>query len=57
MTHSGIRTTTDAGAPSRAMSFSLTVGTEGPVPLQDHYLIEQIANCNRERIPERLPDL
>jgi catalase len=31
------------------------VGAEGPVLLQDHYLIEQMANFNRERIPERQP--
>ncbi len=27
----------------------------GPILLQDHYLIEQMANFNRERIPERQP--
>ena len=48
-------TTTDAGAPAESDEFSLTVGTEGPVLLQDHYLIEQMANFNRERIPERQP--
>ena len=40
---------------SRATSISLTVGPDGPVVLQDHYLIEQMANFNRERIPERQP--
>ena len=35
--------------------FSLTVGSDGPILLQDHYLIEQMANFNRERIPERQP--
>jgi len=40
---------------SRATSFSLTVGPEGTVVLQDHYLIEQMANFNRERIVERQP--
>ena len=34
---------------------SLTVGPDGPILLQDHYLIEQMANFNRERIPERQP--
>ncbi len=34
---------------------SLTVGPDGPVLLQDFYLIEQMANFNRERIPERQP--
>jgi len=35
--------------------FSLTVGPDGPILLQDQYLIEQMANFNRERIPERQP--
>ena len=48
-------TTTDAGAPVESDEFSLTVGPQGPVLLQDHYLIEQMANFNRERIPERQP--
>ena len=48
-------TTTDAGAPVESDEFSLTVGPDGPVLLQDHYLIEQMANFNRERIPERQP--
>ena len=30
-------------------------GPDGPLVLQDHYLIEQMANFNRERIPERQP--
>jgi len=34
---------------------SLTVGPDGPILLQDHYLIEQMANFNRERTPERQP--
>ena len=33
--------------------YSLTVGPDGPILLQDNYLIEQMANFNRERIPER----
>ncbi len=48
-------TTTDAGTPVESDEFSLTVGPDGPVLLQDHYLIEQMANFNRERIPERQP--
>jgi catalase len=48
-------TTTDAGIPVPSDEFSLTVGPDGPVLLQDHYLIEQMANFNRERIPERQP--
>ena len=50
-----VPTTNDAGIPVESDEFSLTVGTEGPVLLQDHYLIEQMANFNRERIPERQP--
>ena len=48
-------TTTDAGTPVPSDEYSLTVGADGPILLQDHYLIEQIANFNRERIPERQP--
>jgi catalase len=48
-------TTTDGGAPVSSDEHSLTVGPDGPVLLQDHYLLEQMANFNRERIPERQP--
>ena len=48
-------TTTDAGVPVESDEHSLTVGPDGPILLQDHYLIEQMANFNRERIPERQP--
>lgn len=48
-------TTTDAGAPVASDEHSLTVGRDGPILLQDHYLLEQMANFNRERIPERQP--
>jgi catalase len=48
-------TTTDAGAPVASDEHSLTVGADGPIVLHDHYLIEQMANFNRERIPERQP--
>jgi catalase len=48
-------TTTDAGIPVASDEFSLTVGPDGPILLQDHYLIEQMAAFNRERIPERQP--
>ncbi len=48
-------TTTDAGVPVASDEHSLTVGPGGPILLQDHYLIEQMANFNRERIPERQP--
>jgi len=48
-------TTTDAGAPVASDEHSLTIGADGPIVLNDHYLIEQMANFNRERIPERQP--
>ena len=51
----GPYTTNDAGNPVPSDEHSLTVGPDGPILLQDHYLIEQMANFNRERIPERQP--
>lgn len=48
-------TTTDAGIRVQSEEHSLTVGTDGPIVLHDHYLLEQMANFNRERIPERQP--
>jgi catalase len=48
-------TTTDAGVPVASDEHSLSVGPDGPLLLQDHYLLEQMANFNRERIPERQP--
>ncbi|MDR2550435.1 MAG: catalase [Desulfobulbus sp.] len=48
-------TTTDAGIPVSSDEFSLTVGPNGAILLQDYHLIEQMANFNRERIPERQP--
>jgi catalase len=48
-------TTTDAGIPVASDEQSLTIGPDGPIVLNDHYLIEQMANFNRERIPERQP--
>ena len=45
--------TTDAGIPVESDKYSLTVGAGGPILLQDSYLIEQMAQWNRERIPER----
>src|ERR1700753_4123636 len=47
--------TTDAGIPVQSDKYSLTVGAGGPILLQDSYLIEQMANFNRERIKERQP--
>lgn len=48
-------TTTDAGIGVASDEHSLTVGPDGPILLQDHYLIEQMAQFNRERIVERQP--
>jgi catalase len=48
------RTTTDAGIPAASDEHSLTVGPEGPILLQDHYLIQKMAQFNRERVPERV---
>jgi catalase len=48
-------TTNDAGISVASQEHSLTVGPDGPIVLQDFYLIEQMANFNRERIPERQP--
>ncbi|WP_194915843.1 catalase [Catenulispora rubra] len=48
-------TTTDAGIPVASDEHSLTAGPDGPILLHDHYLIEQMAGFNRERVPERQP--
>jgi catalase len=48
-------TTTDAGIPVESDEHSLTIGPDGPILMQDHYLIEQMAQFNRERIAERQP--
>jgi catalase len=48
-------TTTDAGIPVSSDEHSLTIGPNGPIVLHDHYLIEQMAQFNRERITERQP--
>ncbi|WOC12133.1 catalase [Gordonia sp. MP11Mi] len=55
MTEENTYTTTDSGAPAGSDEHSLTAGAAGPIVLHDHYLIEQMAQFNRERIPERQP--
>ncbi len=50
----GPPTTTDAGIPAPSDEHSLTVGAGGPILLQDHYLIQKMAQFNRERVPERV---
>jgi catalase len=47
-------TTTDAGIPAPSDHDSLSVGPNGPLLLQDHYLIQKMAQFNRERVPERV---
>ncbi len=47
-------TTTDAGIPAASDENSLTAGPNGPILLQDHYLIQKMAQFNRERVPERV---
>lgn len=47
-------TTTDAGIPAPSDEYSLSVGVNGPLLLQDHYLIQKMAQFNRERVPERI---
>jgi catalase len=47
-------TTTNAGIPAQSDEHSLTAGDHGPILLQDHYLIEKMAQFNRERVPERV---
>ncbi|MEN8651174.1 catalase [Streptomyces sp. 21So2-11] len=47
-------TTNNAGIPVESDEHSLTIGPDGPILLQDHYLIEKMAQFNRERVPERV---
>ncbi|MDJ0384183.1 catalase [Streptomyces sp. G-G2] len=47
-------TTNNAGVPVASDEHSLTVSPDGPILLQDHYLIEKMAQFNRERVPERV---
>src|SRR5256885_6078726 len=47
-------TTTDAGSLAASDEYSLSVGPDGPLLLQDHYLIQKMAQFNRERVPERV---
>ncbi|MFC1430581.1 catalase [Streptacidiphilus sp. N1-3] len=47
-------TTSNAGIPVESDADSLTAGAVGPILLHDHYLIEKMAQFNRERVPERV---
>ncbi|NLE82753.1 MAG: catalase, partial [Rhodococcus sp.] len=53
MTNAGY-TTNNVGNPVGSDNESLTAGTQGPILLHDHYLIEKLAHFNRERVPERV---
>ncbi|NBH36902.1 catalase, partial [Clostridiaceae bacterium] len=46
--------TTNSGAPVWNNNNSLTVGSRGPILLEDYHLVEKLANFDRERIPERV---
>ena len=54
MTDSPPYTTSDAGIPAASDEHSLTVGPDGPILLQDTYLIQKMQQFNRERVPERV---
>lgn len=47
-------TTNDAGIPASSDQHSLTVGPNGPILMQDHYVLQKMAQFNRERVPERV---
>lgn len=46
--------TTNTGSPVGDNQHSQTVGSDGPVLLQDIHLLEKLAAFDRERIPERV---
>lgn len=47
-------TTANNGAPVASDEHSQSVGADGSIALTDHYLIEKLAQFNRERVPERV---
>ncbi|HWH26000.1 MAG TPA: catalase [Pseudolysinimonas sp.] len=47
-------TTSQTGSPVPSDDHSLSAGADGAVPLHDRYLVEKLAQFNRERIPERI---
>ena len=49
-----LRTTSQTGTPVPSDAHSLTVGPDGVTALHDRYLVEKLAQFNRERIPERI---
>jgi catalase len=50
----GSYTTNNFGIPVESDDESLSAGIQGPILLHDHYLIEKLAQFNRERVPERI---
>lgn len=46
--------TTQSGAPVTSDAHAQSVGADGAIILTDHYLIEKLAQFNRERVPERV---
>ncbi len=46
--------TTQSGIPVVSDEHSLTVGADGPTVLHDRYLVEKLAQFERERVPERV---
>ncbi|MBN3495949.1 catalase, partial [Arthrobacter pascens] len=46
--------TTQSGAPVTSDAHSKAVGADGAIILTDHYLVEKLAQFNRERVPERV---
>ncbi|WP_404312246.1 catalase [Agrococcus terreus] len=49
-----MHTTTNSGAPVASDQHSQSVGADGAIALTDHYLVEKLAQFNRERVPERV---
>jgi len=50
----GEQLTTGHGAPIADKLNSMTAGPRGPILIQDHVLLEEMAHFDRERIPERV---
>ncbi|MBW4094958.1 MAG: catalase [Acidobacteria bacterium] len=48
------QSTTQHGAPVTSDAHSQSVGADGAIALTDHYLVEKLAQFNRERVPERV---
>ncbi|MBT1001197.1 catalase [Paenarthrobacter sp. DKR-5] len=46
--------TTQSGAPVASDAHSQSTGADGAIALTDHYLVEKLAQFNRERVPERV---